>query len=199
MLIRKAKKNKVFQLLAILITNIIFLTLLHLVEDYFNLNKAELKNEEDILNHLAFYSLVIIVIAPILEELLYRLPLKRSKFAFFSLLVGIINILIIDLLILKIALALYLVGVVYLMYLKKKITFILIPLSIILFTVSHVGNYNIEDLELMNSLDIFFLFLPQLVLGIIVTFIRLKSSFKYALLYHSLYNSTVLFLAIMFD
>ena len=175
---------------------------LDFLEGYLKTFKPEIDNKEEIMKKIVFYSIFLIIIAPILEEVLYRLPLKKylsTSFTLFSLLIGVIYILIFDLLLIKIALAVYLAYIIYLSYSKKEIPNIFIVLSVFVFTISHIGNYNLLDVQSMSSLDLLFLFLPQLIFGIIVTFIRIKYSFKYALLYHILYNSIIIILAINVD
>ena len=60
-------------------------------------------------------------------------------------------------------------------------------------------NYNVEDIKLLSITGYIFQFMPQLVLGIITSFIRLKLSFSYALAYHISYNAAILTMAIIFE
>ncbi len=195
----KKTKKKVIVLVVTLIANIIVLGILDLIENYLNLNKPKIENKENILDNIAFYSIFFILIAPILEEVLYRLPLKRNKYYLLSLLVGFIYIIVFDLLILKIALGIYLLCVIYLIFSKRKVPILFAIVSIFVFVLSHVGNYSSTDIKIMSFLGLIFLFAPQLILGIITTLFRKYFSFKYSLIYHTIYNLTIILLAINLD
>lgn len=198
-MIKKIIKNRLVILAGVLSINILILIVLDIVESFLDISKPEIDDRDNILNNILFYSVYLIIIAPFLEEILYRLPLRRNSFTFFSLIVGVIYILIFDLLLIRIALGIYLVCIIYLMFLKNKIPKIFILISIFVFTISHIGNYNLIDVKSMNSLGLIFLLSPQLILGIIVTLFRTKFSFKYGLLYHALYNSIIILLALSFN
>jgi len=198
-LIRKIIKSRLLILIGVLFINILILLTLDLLEVFLNLNKPEIDNKEEIMNNIFFYSIFLILIAPILEEVLYRLPIKKNSFTLLSLLVGVIYILIFDLLLIRICLGIYLASMIYFRFSKKEIPKLFVIFSIFVFTISHIGNYNLLDIKSMNLLGLFFLFLPQLILGIIVTYFRMKFSFKHALWYHALYNSIIFLLAIYFD
>ncbi len=198
-MIKKTIKSKWLIFIGILSINILILAALDLVEGFLELSMPEIDGKENILDNIIFYSIFLIFLAPILEEVLYRLPLKRNSFTFFSLLVGVIYILIFDLLLIRIVLGIYLISIIYLRVWKKEISKVFIVISIFVFTISHIGNYGLLDIQSMNLLAFMFLFLPQLILGIIVSFLRIEFSFNYALLYHVLYNAIIILFAINFD
>ncbi len=198
-MIRKFVKNKSIILIGVLLLNLGFLLAYDLIKYYFKLNLPQVNINENIMNKIFFYSFIFILIGPILEELLYRLPLKKNKYSYLSLFVGVIYVIIFDFLPIRIMLGLYLASIIYLQLTKRKIPNLFIFFSILMFTISHIGNYNIIDLKLMNTAGLIFLFLPQLVVGIITSVFRLKFSFKYAIFYHSIYNLIVILLAIIIE
>ncbi|MCF6222855.1 MAG: CPBP family glutamic-type intramembrane protease [Flavobacteriaceae bacterium] len=198
-MIKKIFKNRLLILGGILFVNIALLVTLDLIETFFKLNLPEIDNKEEIMNSIFFYSIFFIIVAPVLEEVLYRLPLRNNKLSFLSFLVGGIYIFAFDLLFVRMILGIYLMAIIYLIFSRRETSKIFVIMSILVFTISHIGNYNLLEVKSMSLLELLFMFLPQLILGIIVTLFRMKFSFKYALLYHVIYNLIIVLLAINFD
>jgi|TARA_B110000240_G_C13411458_1_gene415356 hypothetical protein len=190
--------KKVIIVFCLLITNIILLTLIDSLEFFFKLEYPEINNKEAILNNLFFYSILVVIIAPFMEEILYRLPLKKTSYTYISIFIGVIYIAIFDLNFVRIVLLLYIIGIVYLLYLKLNPSKYFILLSVFIFTISHIGNYDFQQIKLLNFLELIFLFFPQLIFAIITTSIRIYFSFWYAVFYHILYNALIIISALIF-
>ncbi len=196
---KKTKKIRFIQITVILTINILLLVILDVIGDFFNLKKLQIEDSKDIMENIVFYSFFFILIAPVLEELLYRLPLKKNRYVIFSLLISVVYILIFNILIVKIALIIYLLSIIYLIFSKNEVPKVFIILSILVFTISHLGNYNVAEIKSLNFFSLLFLLLPQMILGIINSLIRINISFKYSLLYHALYNMSIITLAIIYN
>ncbi len=194
------KRKKVILFLLILFANILFTEIFDVLGTYFGITDIELdsKHKEDILNNLYFYALFIIIIGPFLEEIVYRLPLKKSKYIWVSLVVGSLSIFTFDFIFVKIAVGIYLGLIIYSIISKKAITLFLSIVSVLVFTISHMGNYDATDIEKMNFLELLFTLTPQLIAGIIMTLFRNYFSFSYGLMYHIAYNFTMISLAVIF-
>lgn len=67
------------------------------------------------------------------------------------------------------------------------------------FVMIHFDNYNEEELNHLNHLELVFLFMPQLIFSIILTKVRLETCFLNTLIIHSLYNLIILTLALFFN
>ena len=192
-LINERCKINRFQLITIiLIINISILVMVNLFENYFCLNKFHLKYSETIQKSFLSFSVFAIIFAPLFEEILFRLPLKKNNYFLGPFLIGVIYILIFNIPLIKISLSIYLIFLFLFRFLKLNISSILTFFSIIVFSLSHIENYSLIELKIANNLEIVLIFLPQLIVGVIITIFRLKYSFKYGLLYHMLYNTSII-------
>ncbi|WP_427871524.1 CPBP family glutamic-type intramembrane protease [Flavobacterium sp. MMS24-S5] len=163
------------------------------------------KVEESFFKNIFLGSIGIVLIAPILEEIVFRLPLKKNNHYLSSITLCVFLFLSASLFFLRIMCLLY-IGAILLYQFDKKLVMpdcltknIIIVLSIVTFVSLHFANYQEEQL---NSLPVFskiFLFLPQLVVGLILTAVRLKTFFLNAVIIHSLYNLIILTLALFFN
>lgn len=150
------------------------------------------------------YILSIILIVPIIEEILFRLPLKISKLNFsISLIVLTILILIKYnfaqiwglLIFLFILISLIFFHTKFFPYLRDiwlkyyKIVFYLVTL---IFGLIHISNYSFSSTILFLTP---ILILPQLLSGILLGYFRLKIGFGAAVFYHCLWNG---FFLVMF-
>ena len=77
--------------------------------------------------------------------------------------------------------------------------FILIVLSVLAFVFAHFDNYNENELKILGNLDFVMLFIPQFILALILTKIRLQTGFLNSVIFHSLYNFFILSLALLFN
>lgn len=194
------KNQKIIvQILIILFLNLILLSLLHYLENFLGVGKPAIENKNEIMDHILFYSVFIVLVAPLLEETLYRLPLKKNSYNFISIIIGIIYLTTTNSSIFKITLLVYLISVVFLFFAKIDAPKYIIILAIVVFTISHLGNYNWIDIKSKSAIELGFLLLPQIILALITTHIRINISFKYSFVYHSIYNLSIISLALIFD
>lgn len=179
-------KKKLF--FVVFITNILILRFIGLIRSQLKIEETiSVKEENDFL----LFAIASVTVIPLVEEIAFRLPLVRNKY-YFSSLIGLFLFLFTDYLFLKIG-TLFL-GVLVIINFLYKNSFIknsLIVSSILLFSLGHVVNYVAEDIAEANLINLTILFLPQLILGIGVTIIRLRYSFFAAVIYHSLYNLSI--------
>lgn len=189
-----------FILLTFLVSHILFTILLVFMQEHFlGLDKYENSIEENFKRSPAFYSIFIIGIGPLMEETIYRLPLKRNKYFVISLLLSIAYLLGLKSLLVIGAMVLYISSLLVLWYKKNDASKVIIGLSILTFAMIHIENYGLKDLTSMQILELLSTFFPQLMLGIIVTAVRLKFSFNYGLIYHILYNGIIVSLVFILN
>ena len=194
--IQKMKYQNTIIFIVILMLNLLFLLLINSIENSLNITYPTLIiNEQEIMNNIFFYSLFLIIITPLIEEVLYRLPLIYNPLIIISFLIGFIYILILDLFLLKIMIGIYLIAIALTHYLKLSTTTLTI-ISILVFTASHIGNYKQSELLSMSLIELSFLFLPQFIVGMVTSYFRKKNNFLTALSYHSIYNGMIIAIAI---
>lgn len=143
--------------------------------------------------HPLLYSLFIVLVAPITEELIFRFPLKYNKLNLIAAIAVLSIILSSSYLLIQITSGVYLLGLLIQRFLKKDTLFIILA-SCLAFAVLHLGNYNELHQSLWKNL---LLVLPQFILGGIISYIRLKDNTKTAMLYHSCYNLFILLFFLM--
>ena len=170
--------------------HIIFIILLTILEEKFGINYTESKVSEMAQNpkELFFFA---VIFAPIIEEFLFRYTLKRSKYYNVIILVNVFLFYLIsqNYVFSIIYIILNLITSIYFNNIRRHSwPLYLIILNILLFTVIHTLNVDFNLLIDKSKLKTIFQFLPQLLLGIILSFIRLKQNFKIAIAYHCAYN-----------
>jgi len=139
------------------------------------------------------YFIFIVFLAPIIEEFIFRFPLKFSYKNSFIAVIILIFLLLNNLLIYNFFFFLFFICIIIQMITKKTYNIIYL-LSVICFSIIHLDNfYSINDSIIENILLIF----PQLLLGIILTHIRIHKNIKSCVLYHSSYNLIILLIYIM--
>ncbi|GAA0717757.1 hypothetical protein GCM10009430_15040 [Aquimarina litoralis] len=117
------------------------------------------------------------VLAPVLEEVIFRLPLKYSRNYIFR-------------------------GIDYIFKTKKVYIFwtknyhFFYYTSIVAFGLVHLTNYDLESYWFLALAPI--IILPQLLAGIVLSFIRMKSGLLWAISLHSLYNGILTIGGILF-
>ncbi len=143
--------------------------------------------------------IIINILAPLIEELAFRLPLKRKK-AFLYIALTVLSYFVICIykgysyysldqyLPIRIGGALLLSGVLY--FLLKKCYFrsrfsIIVYLNILLFSLLHVLNYSFE---LANIPLLIVKIIPQLFLGLLLSYFRVRLGFLFACGFHILNN-----------
>lgn len=164
----------------------------------FELNDFESRVEKRFDESPLIAILFAVVIAPIWEEMVFRYPLKRDTQLWWPLILGIIFLLSFELVTLQILMAIFLVSL-YLFKIRNSpfITRFTIGISILVFGLMHIGNYSVEDIEQMRVIELISTFLSQIVAGGVLTFVRLKYSFEYGVIYHSAFNAIFVSIALL--
>lgn len=169
-----------------------------LVDVIFELRDFETSLEDGFDKFPLIYILFAVSIGPIWEEIVFRLPFKRNKYMWVSIVLGLLLFLSLKLLLLKILAVAYIVFVCV-FWIKENyiLRYLTIGLSVMLFGLIHIGNYSTADIGQMTWMEIISSFFSQLILGAVLTFIRLKYSFKYGLIYHIAFNSILVSLGMI--
>lgn len=192
--LNKILKNKSVCFFCILIINVIInISIISVRQD-----TAEVKE-----SYFTFllWSLLAITLGPLVEEIAFRLPLKRGKYNWVSLIflfIIIIGSFKIPLLCIGHIIFMGIIIVNY-FYMNKLIKILLIVLSVVNFGYLHLFVY--EDVVFFekNILELSTLVAPQLLAGIALVFMRLRGSFWLAVSYHSAYNFTTLAIIIAYS
>ena len=168
-----------------------------LLEDYFSINSTiTSKLSKKFYDKLVELAFIAIVFAPFIEEVIFRLPLRKTKLFVFSLLFSLIFIKgfkSLDLIV-SVSVIIYCVIILYYQFFAENriIRCIMISFSVFTFTVVHISNYAYTELITKEYFELILLFLPQLLLGFFSTNLRIKTKFVYSLLLHTMYNATIL-------
>lgn len=137
------------------------------------------------------------IVAPIMEEFIFRLPLSSVRWVWQVWLIGLVAWLVYFFgmsgtpLIITALVAGALVGVIgfirssHWAQVTNQIQGVLIGSSVLIFGVIHLLNY--ESLPLLYGGILVFV-LPQIWGGILMAYLRVKQSFRMAVLYHCVYN-----------
>jgi hypothetical protein len=141
--------------------------------------------------------------SPVLEEVAFRLPLQKTKYFVISIVTCFIFLLSSKSFYRQVIIAFFIVMILVNQFESKffsrLIKVLLVSFSIMSFVIMHFDNYHIEELNLLNYLEIVFLFMPQFIMGIILTKVRLETCFLNTVIIHSLYNLLILTLALSFN
>jgi membrane protease YdiL (CAAX protease family) len=188
-------KNKIAVLFAI---HIIFVIVIELLANCLNIEIAEVNEGEDFVKNYIHFLVFAVIFAPILEEVVFRYPLVKSKFLYLSFAIGLFICGTLENKILAISFG----GVtifsftLYFFCKKDKLPNYFLAIYIVLFTLFHITNYKFEDINKLAWYSIILQFFPQLLMGIILTVVRIKTRFVYALIYHAAYNFVFALIAI---
>ena len=183
----------------ILAVHILFILIWVYIQDtLLGIREFEVSIQKGLKENFLFYLLFIVIIGPLWEEAVFRLPLKNNKIFWLPIILGILLLLSIKLWWIKISLIIYLFSIIYYRLIRKiecNIPTITI-LSILSFGLIHSANYSLMSLAQMNFIEIVSTFFTQLILGMILAYIRLKYSFKAGVVYHGTFNGIILCIAI---
>jgi len=149
--------------------------------------------------------LVAVFLAPFYEEILFRALLKFNKKTVWLFVVTVVALIVLEVIRFKFAFAIpytiFLVFIVAMLlifkenkihnYISKNIKFFYY-LTSITFGLVHLTNFS-GNIYLILLFSIF-LVGPQLILGFILGFIRLKYGLKYSILFHMAVNAPILFM-----
>ena len=186
--------------LSLVIVGVVFL---EIIQQLFSLNSnPSLKLMSTWENRRFEMILEVVLFAPIIEEVIFRLPLRKTKLylvsIFFSL-VLLINLNSYTGFIICLSVCLFNSIIFTYQVIIKRNLFItyLAFISVIVFTITHINNYSEAELNSKSIIELITLLLPQLLLGLFCTIVRLKSNIWYSILLHSLYNGTMITFAII--
>ncbi len=151
--------------------------------------------KQDFNNIGVLYFFLMVIFAPIVEEIAFRLPLIKCRYYFSSLIPLCIYLFLGNHILLKVGFVFFIFLIVNSYFnLSKSIRIFLYITSVLLFAFSHLNNYTLISLKEMNMLDISLLVVPQFLLGIILTIVRIKGSFRLSILFHALHNFILVFI-----
>lgn len=187
----------IFKYLVLSIAIVVFIKILS-----FSLNLEEPKNskiEERFFDNLIWSCIGAILLSPLLEEAAFRLSLKRNKNFIISILACLVFLLSSQSVYHQIIITLFIIMILVNQFVNNfypQLTkLLLVSFSIIGFVIIHFANYKTEELNLLNDLEIVFLFMPQFIISIILAKVRLETCFLNSVIIHSLYNLIILTLA----
>lgn len=191
----------IFKYLALSIAIVGFIEILS-----FSLNLEEPKSskiEERFFDNLIWNCIGAVLLSPLLEETAFRLSLKRSKYFVISIFACLVFLLssqsVYDQIIITLFIVMILVNQFENKFYPQLTKLLLVSFSIMSFVIIHFANYNREELNILSHLELVFLFMPQFIVSIILTKVRLETYFLNTVIIHSLYNLTILTLALFFN
>lgn len=188
---------KIYKFIGLLCINIVIVFIIDSIKSFLDIPSAEFITTREMENSELFF--LVVLLAPFLEEIIYRYPLVKGKFIYFSLLGGILFYSIAEDFMLIFSACLNTISfILYFFYGAKKTPLFLTFFYAFAFTISHTSNYNLSELEKLPWYSLIFLFDAQIILSIILTYIRFNYQFRYTILYHSIYNF-IIFLLYIFD
>lgn len=158
--------------------------------------------ENQFFNNPFLFILGALILSPIVEEIAFRLPLKKSRYYLISLFFLAIFMVTSKLILTKLISISFMFFLLLFQIVKLKIELIkrlLIVLSVLSFTLIHIDNYRIDELQKLTMIENIFLFLPQLIIGLIFTKVRLERNFAISLQLHSLYNLAIVIMALIIN
>lgn len=158
----------------------------------------QIKNTNTEINTLSLWKIIVLI--PLLEEVAFRLYLDTDKYniilsvfalSFLIIYGNFVNIVISFWFFISIVLSIILSYIAYIY--NKKISYFIIKnknkfilLNIISFGLFHLSN--IEHIELSIIFLYVFFVLPQIILGYLITNLRIKMGFIWGVLFHSMIN-----------
>lgn len=176
--------------------------LVELLKNIFNYNESSLSIiEEEFKKNFFFTTVGVLIFAPIIEELIFRVPLKKNSLVWCSVVFISIYIFSSNLLIIKILCLIYVLSIILYQYYDKSklMLYLIMILSTISFVAIHIDNYDITAIEHFTVYNYIVLFLPQFFLSVVLIKVRMQKNVLSAVLTHSLYNSVMLLLALLFN
>jgi membrane protease YdiL (CAAX protease family) len=176
--------------------------LIELLKNIFNYNESSVSIiEEEFKKNFFFTTIGVLIFAPIIEELIFRVPLKKNSLVWCSVVFISIYIFSSNLLIIKILCLIYVLSIILYQYYDKSklILYLIMILSTISFVAIHIDNYDITAIEHFTVYNYIVLFLPQFFLSVVLIKVRMQKNVLSAVLTHSLYNSVMLLLALLFN
>jgi hypothetical protein len=173
----------------------------HIIKEYFKVyDKQDIKSF-DIERESMEMFLLLAIIAPIVEEFIFRFPLRKTSLFYFSILASCIFIS--DLkasnMIIACFIFVFWISLFWFQYSNSKMSILFVRIiSILTFAIIHASNFNNDIFEANTAVNILFMFSSQLVMGVFLLKIRLEIGFLYAFLLHSFYNSSFFLISLNF-
>lgn len=186
------------QYIGIYIIVLSLVIIIEYIERNYNIElpKSELKKYEP-------FTIILLagILAPVVEEVMFRYPLVKGKYTYIAL--GISSIFIyfmsntifitISFLILNI-----LTFVKYYFCRIRKLPYYLLIIYSSLFILVHIENYNLQELFKQPFVTLLSLFSAQIILSIALVYIRLKAKRFYpVVLFHAMYNFSIIILSLI--
>lgn len=193
------KKRALF--IAIFCIHISFIVVIELAIRYFNIDCVHSDRLMAYLESPLELLFVVIVLAPIVEEIAFRYTLVKSNYSYLGLLFGVVFAFVANfnsyLLVLMILLNV-LAFIVFRFSNKKILPKIFLVSYVLIFAISHSSNYTVASLQELPVYALVIQFFPQMILGTVLTYVRLSSNiFLNVIIYHALYNLVFVGLALM--
>lgn len=196
-----SKKNIVY-LFRYLVLAIVFILGIELMRYLLDIKDPDSNKIKDaFLSNFGWSLFGAIIFSPIVEEVSFRLSLKRNNYYWLSIVFCLVFLFSTNFIVTKIICLLY-IGITILHQFNNKPSLIkngIIVLSVFAFLCVHFDNYNMNELRTLSSLSVITLFLPQFMIALIITKIRLQTCFLNSIIFHSLYNFFILSLALLFN
>lgn len=185
------------QISLIFACNIIFAIIYSWIRDLIFSDSVSNSLERDFDKNIVFYSIFIVLMAPLMEELAFRYPLVLNRKNYFSIIILVLFLFSVSQIITKLLLSVFIITVSLNYFVKNRIlSYFLVIFSILAFTSLHFDN-STGNAEPLNYFDHFLLTIPQLVLGVVLTFLRINQSFLTVFIYHVGYNAVLLLLILL--
>ncbi|GEM_PF-2565648 len=193
------KKSALF--IAIFCIHVSFIVVIELAIRYFNIDCVQSDRLTAYLESPLELLFVVTVLAPIVEEIAFRYALVKSNYSNLGLLFGVVFAFVANfnsyLLVLMILLNV-LAFIVFRFLNKKILPKIFLVGYVLVFGFSHSSNYTVTSLQELPLYAFVIQFLPQMILGTVLTYVRLSSKiFLNVIVYHALYNLVFVGLALM--
>lgn len=135
------------------------------------------------------------ILFPLYEEILFRFYLSNKRGTFiFPILFSCLNIFFAaeeGFLVKIIFYSMYLLCILYLLYAFRKIKINLknaIFCSSIFFSIAHIFNYNLGELNFLDGFKLLLAVLPQFFGGLLLCYVRIKFGLFYSFLFHAIWN-----------
>lgn len=184
------KKNSIYLLRLLFVAlSIVFIS--ELLKDILNIEEPENSKLKDVFfSNFFLFFVGAVIFGPIFEEIAFRLSLKKNDYFWLSVCFLTLFAFSSEFLVPQIICSLYIVVLVFYKYMNysKLIRYILISLSIVAFISVHAGNFQESELSDLGIIDMAILFVPQLILSLFLTKIRIQTCFLNAVIFHSMYN-----------
>lgn len=198
------QKKNILYIIRYLVISISIVLFIEGIKFFFKLEEPiHNKIEDNFYNNLFWNCLGVVLFSPLLEELAFRLSLKTNRYYLISVIASFIFLLSSKFILTQVICAFFIVIILINQFenkfLQPLVKSLLVIFSLLSFVLMHFDNYDKQELGVLSPFEAIFLFMPQLILGIILTKIRMETYFMNALIFHSIYNLIILTLALFFN